>query len=291
MSFRTVVITKHCKCSFKNDYMIVKDEKIQMIHLSEINSVIFETPAISVTGVLLSELAKRKVNIVFCDERHFPQGQYTAFDLNYMTAARISVQADWDSDFKLLAWQQIIRQKIAQQGNLLMHFGHADEAKLLESYVDDITPGDETNREGFAAKVYFNALFEEGFVRHDSASQCNACLDYGYTILLSMVAREIVRCGYSTALGIHHKGVFNSSNLACDIMEPFRPIVDYIVLKNYNGVFDKKAKEPLWNLGNTEIFSNGKRQYLSSFICDYVLQVCHFIENGGGFLPDYTTLW
>ena len=242
--------------------MVIKEEKISMIHISEISTVMFETPAVSITGVLLSELAKNKVCVIFCDEKHLPQGQYVPFSANYMTASHTQEQSDWDCNLKDIVWGEIVEQKIKRQGDLLSFKGKTEEYKMLMSYSKEILPGDSTNREGFAAKVYFNALFEQGFSRRDDSIDYNACLNYGYAILLAMVSREIVKCGYSMALGLHHRGVFNSTNLSCDIMEPFRVIVDYIVISNYKGSLDLKMKRILWNLGNTEVFINGKKAYL-----------------------------
>ncbi|NLY08262.1 MAG: hypothetical protein GXZ16_08665 [Spirochaetales bacterium] len=97
MGFRTVVITKHCKCSYKNDYLVIRTDELKMIHLSEIDTVIFETPAVSITGVLLNELSQRRIGILFCNERHLPQGTFVPITGNYISAGRIMAQAAWDN--------------------------------------------------------------------------------------------------------------------------------------------------------------------------------------------------
>ncbi len=291
LSFRTVVITNHCKCSYKNDYLVIKDEQIRMIHISEINTVIFETPAVSITGVLLSELAKNKVGILFCDERHLPQGHYVPFSANYMSSSRIITQAQWNCVMKDLIWREIVRLKILKQSDVLKYFDKLKESEMLRRYSDDIAEGDSTNREGFAAKVYFNALFGMDFSRGDSSIPYNACLDYGYAILLAIVAREIVNAGYEMALGIHHRGMFNPNNLACDVMEPFRPIVDFIVLSNYKNTFNREMKTHLWNLGNSEIIFREERSFLNSVIGTFFREICRMFDNKVGFLPEYNFIW
>lgn len=262
-----------------------------MVHLSEINTLIFETPAVSITGVLLSELAKSKISVIFCDEKHLPQGHYVPFSANYMSSSHIVSQSQWDSSVKDIVWSEIVRLKILKQSDVLAYFHKKNESEMLLQYSEDIVEGDLTNREGFAAKVYFNALFGMDFSRRDPNLPCNACLDYGYAILLAIVAREIANAGYEMALGVHHKGMFNPNNLACDVMEPFRPIVDYIVLKNYDGRFDRDMKIHLWNLGNCEINFRGEHAFLNSAIEDFFREICKSIEYGGGFLSEYGFIW
>lgn len=262
-----------------------------MIHLSEINTVIFETPAVSITGVLLSELARNKVGVIFCDERHLPQGHYIPFSANYMSSSHIISQSQWDSSVKDLVWREIVRLKILKQSDVLACFGKKNESELLLQYSKNIVEGDVTNREGFASKVYFNALFGTDFSRRDPCLPSNACLDYGYAILLSIVAREISNAGYEMALGIHHKGMFNPNNLACDVMEPFRPIVDYIVLRNFDKEFDQGMKIHLWNLGNFEVKFRGEHSFLNSAIEGFFREICRLIEYGDGFLSEYSFIW
>jgi CRISP-associated protein Cas1 len=293
VGFRTVVITSHCKCSFKNGYMIIRAEDQKMIHLSEIDTVIFENTAVSVSCVLLNELSQHKIGIVFCNERHLPQGTFVSFGNNYASAGRIMSQVAWDSDIKKRTWELITKQKISKQSQVLAYYGFADESLLLESYMEEVYPGDPRNREGFAAKVYFNALFGDGFSRRCkySSIECNACLDYGYSILLAMIAREIVAAGYELAIGIHHKGTSNPYNLACDIMEPFRPLVDVIVLQNFTGTFDSNIKQCFWKLGSVEAQYKDSKYYLPAVISSYLYDVCKCMDGVSNILPEYEMIW
>ena len=122
---------------------------------------------------------------------------------------------------------QLTERKIKNQALLLKYYG-LEQYKLLEGYINELEFNDETNREGHAAKVYFNALFGKSFSRNDDVP-VNAALNYGYSLILSCVNREIVCSGYLTQLGIFHDNMFNPFNLGCDLMEPFRPIVDFCV--------------------------------------------------------------
>lgn len=268
--------------------MVIQNDEIKMIHLSEIDTVIFESIAISISGVLLVELSKRKICIIYCDERHLPYAQQMPFSSNYLSSARITKQIKWQDSEKDRTWALVVSCKIEKQSLLLKRKGFFEESEMLLSYLPDVVDGDKTNREGFAAKVYFNAIFGSDFTRKGSETELNACLDYGYSVLLAMTAREIVKNGYIPGLGIHHIGVYNPYNLACDIMEPFRPIVDEITLENFTGFLDSEFKQEMWNLGNKEVYLGKERAFLPVAINDFFRSTCKCLEEDSHYLPCYT---
>ena len=112
---------------------------------------------------------------------------------------------------------------------------------MLQGYIEELEVGDVTNREGHAAKVYFNALFGKDFTRSRDCVT-NAALNYGYSLILSCINREVTAHGYITQLGLFHSNMFNQFNLSCDLMEPFRIIIDRWVYKNTPTVFGKEEK-------------------------------------------------
>ena len=136
------------------------------------------------------------------------------------------------------------------------------------NYVNDVRVGDKTNREAHSAKVYFNSLFTKKFIRNAN-DDINAALNYGYSILLSNFNKEIINNGYLTQLGIHHKSEFNQFNLACDLMEPFRPIIDNFVYYNQTREFDSKYKLDLINIFNNNYKYLGKNYTLKDIIKMY----------------------
>lgn len=140
---------------------------------------------------------------------------------------------------------------------------------LLCGYLEEVQPGDATNREGHAAKVYFNALFGKAFSR-EQENAWNAALDYGYSIVLSAVAREITACGYSTQLGVFHDNMFNKLNLACDLVEPFRPLVDHAVRQMAPEKLEHDEKMQLVQILNRQILIDGSRQYMLNAIRIFV---------------------
>lgn len=268
MSFRTVVITKQSKLNYKNRYLAVKSElEEKYIHLSEIDTIIVDSIAVSISSYLLKELADNKINIIFCDEKHNPFGELSSFYSSHNTSKKILTQIKWNNKQKDELWSLIVKNKIINQA-LLLHKINSDNYELLMSYVNDVRVGDKTNREAHSAKVYFNSLFTKKFVRNAN-DDINAALNYGYSILLSNFNKEIINNGYLTQLGIHHKSEFNQFNLACDLMEPFRPIIDNFVYYNQTREFDSKYKLDLINIFNNNYKYLGKNYTLKDIIKMY----------------------
>lgn len=225
MGFRVVDVSSRCKLEASLGYLVCLGEQEKRIYFDEIATIIVSSTAVSMTAHFLSECSKRNIALVFCNEKSLPESVLLPINGNYANSQRLGVQVRWDTLTKDRVWQEIISMKICRQAEVLNHAGLGSFSAQLLDYTKEILPGDVTNREGFAAKVYFNALFGEGFSR-DQPLFVNGCLNYGYAIAMATVAREIVANGYSTQLGIKHSGAQNPWNLACDFMEPLRPFVD-----------------------------------------------------------------
>lgn len=279
MSFRKVVITKHCKLSYKNDYLIVRTEEINMIHLSEISHIILDTTAVSITAYLINELVKRKIGLVFCDEMHNPSSEVQALHGSHNSTKKIRKQVKWDDNNKAYYWQEIVKNKIRKQSEVLRLYRYLESAERLDQYVLETEPRDISNREGHAAKVYFNALFGMGF-RRGNLDDVNSSLDYGYAILLSTINKEVHSNGYITELGIQHKNEYNAFNLSCDLMEPFRPIIDKIILENPSEIFDIDMKAKLINFTNSIVKYRGSNQTVSYVISSFIKLILNGSSKG-----------
>ena len=166
MSFRTVVISRKSKISYKNRFLVVKrEEDEKYIHLSEIDTIIVDSISVSISAYLLKELAENKINIMFCDEKHNPFGELVPYYSKHNTSKVIKEQISWKATNKDKMWAEIVKNKIMNQALLLRKI-RSSKYELVLSYVDEVVSGDKTNREGHAAKVYFNALFGNKFVRN-----------------------------------------------------------------------------------------------------------------------------
>ena len=246
------------------------------ILLDEIHTIILESTAISITTSLLVELSKRKINVIFCDEKRQPNSQLIPFYGAHNTSKKVLEQINWKEDVKNKVWKSIIQKKIFNQSKLLLSLGKNDKAEQLDMYANFVEDGDITNREGHAAKVYFNNAFYDGFTRNDD-SLINACLDYGYTILLSMISRSIVASGYITQIGIHHKGEFNEFNLSCDLIEPLRFLVDYKAKTISN---PDTFKDEMASVLSMDVLINGRVLSLNNAIPIYINSVLDSLNSG-----------
>lgn len=271
MGWRTVVITKSSKLDYQLGFMVVRQEATTKIHIDEIGLLLIESTAVSITAALLCELTKKKVKVVFCDQKRNPSSELIPFYGSHDTSIKIKKQISWNEDIKKAIWTEIVSEKIKKQASHLEYW-KCKESLLLKQYVKEIAFGDTTNREGHAAKVYFNALFGKEFTRTDDNS-INASLNYGYSLLLSTFNREIVSNGYLTQLGIFHDNMFNQFNLGSDLMEPFRPIVDYIVKKMNPEKFNHEEKIVLLEILNSEVYIANRKETVNNAIKIYAKSV------------------
>ena len=277
MSWRIVVISNSAKLEYKMDYMIVRQSEITKIHLSEISMLIVESTAVSLTAGLLSELTKRKIKVIFCDEKRNPSSEFVSYYGSHDTSAKVRQQVGWTAEIKKMMWTEIVSEKIRNQQRFLEDLGKKENVMLTE-YLKEIQPGDTTNREGHAAKVYFNAVFGMDFSRSLDIP-INAALNYGYGIILSTFNREIVSNGYITQLGLFHDNMFNQFNLGSDLMEPFRILVDRKVYEMKPEKLEKEEKLQLVNILNQEVTIDGKRNYVVNAIKIYCKSVFDAIND------------
>ena len=268
MTWRTVVIRERAKLDYSLNFMTVRQEAgVRKISLGEIYMVIVENTAVSLTAVLLNELVKNKIKVVFCDEKRNPSSELIQYYGSHDTSLKYKNQLEWSKESKEKIWTRIVYEKIFNQMQFLKKL-NKEEYRLLEQYLSELEWNDSSNREGFAAKVYFNALYGMDFSRN---KECfiNAALDYGYSIILSAFNREIVASGYFTQLGLCHRNPFNKFNLSSDFIEPFRILVDEEVYNLEGTEFTKDHKNKLINILNKTVIIDDKNQTVANAIKIY----------------------
>lgn len=287
MSWRIVVISKRAKLDYQLGYMVVRSEEITKVHLGEIATVLIESTAVSITTSLMAELIKKKIKVIFCDEKRNPSSELVSYYGSHDTSNKVRCQIKWLPETKEAVWTEIVSEKIRKQKELLEYLGK-EESGLLDSYIKEIQWNDETNREGHAAKVYFNALFGMGFTRTADSVE-NAALNYGYSIILSAFTREITANGYITQLGLFHDNMFNQFNLASDLMEPFRVLVDQKAVSKDLSEFGQQEKMEMVNLLNREVKIDGKVQYVNNAVKIYCKSVFDALnENDSSLIRFYS---
>lgn len=275
MGFRTVVIKNRAKLDYKLNYLVCRAEVETRIYIPEISVLIIEATGVSLTAVLLAELIKNKVKVIFCDEKHLPHSQLVGMYDNYHSSACVKEQIAWTPENKGKVWKNIVENKILNQYKLLVKYGYDEEARLLAGYMSEVEENDMSNREGHSAKVYFNALFGVG---RRVPTFFNSALNYGYSILLSAFCREVTASGYITQLGIWHSNEFNFYNLVCDLMEPYRVIVDDLVLSLDPETLNFKPH--MANVINSRLNIMDKRVYLENAVEIYTRSVFSALRNG-----------
>ena len=236
MTWRIVHVNQSEKMHLKLDNLVVRKYGEEfVIPLSDISMIVAEGGDTIVTLRLLSALSKYNIALIVCDNEHLPTGIFHSQNGHFRAYKKLQNQIGWTQDQKDKMWQIVTYFKINNQQDVLSMFEKNIEAiQLLADYKDHVELGDRTNREGHAAKVYFNELFWKQFTRvtQQEADVINAGLNYGYAIMRAQMARIVSGYGLNGLLGIFHKNEYNQFNLVDDLMEPFRQIVDIWVYQN-----------------------------------------------------------
>ncbi len=258
--------------------VINKGDETKRVLLDEVKMIIINSTQVSITSALISECINKKIKILFGDVKHNLVGEITPYKNNYYANKKIKEQISFGEERKNLLWQQIVKMKIKGQADNLKFIGKSDVADLLYSYSNEVELGDVTNREGLAAKLYFRAAFGKDFYRDDDSIEANTYLNYGYTIILSSFNRSIKALGYYTELGIHHIGETNSFNFSCDLMEPLRPLVDLIILREQINM--ENFKQEFINMLSKVVIFEECRTYLDNAIEEYVSNCVQYLKTG-----------
>lgn len=227
MGWRTVVISKASKISLKDHNFLYspKDSEDIKVPIRDISVIILETHQVSITSALLSRLAEENILVFSCDKKHTPNGVFLPFHQHSRFSLMVHLQTKWSEPFKKRVWQQIVSKKIENQAFVLKIIGKDKEYKELLTIAKNVKSGDSENLESYSAKLYFNYLFKN-FMRRDVSDWRNSALNYGYSIIRGVIARDLSASGLIPALGLFHKNQLNSFNLADDLIEPYRAFID-----------------------------------------------------------------
>lgn len=213
-----------------------KKEAVATIPVEDIGVVIIDHQQVTITQSLLAELVDNNAAVIVCNETHMPAGLMMPLDIHHTQQERFKFQIEATIPLKKQLWQQTVETKVRNQAALLIKTG-SDPGRLM-ILSRSVRSGDPENVEGTAAHYYWSRLFRNqfGFVRDRNGDPPNNLLNYGYAILRAITARSLVGSGLLPTLGIHHSNKYNAYCLADDIMEPYRPFVDEIVL----GIVNRK---------------------------------------------------
>lgn len=285
MGWRSVIITQHAKMTYSMNMMVVQTrDGINQIPIADINLLLVSTTQAVITSALISKLAENQTKVIFVDEKDEPVVETVGYYPGARNLSKLNIQFNWDLQLKEKLWTKIVDRKITNQIAVLKNYQL--EWQNVQDELDQLELNDATNREAIAARKYFVTLFDKTFVRRDN-NAVNGALDYGYAILLASFNREIAVNGYLSYLGIHHHSEENCFNLASDLMEPFRPFVDYWV-KAHEKIkqLTPDIKYGLVELLSLEIEYNNKKTILSNAISEYVHDCLCFLSEKTKELPE-----
>lgn len=257
MAKRTICIQNPAKLSISHSALCIhqKDVIVARIPLEDIWVLILETPQITITSAALSSLAESGIGTMTCGENHLPNGLLLPIGAHSRHSAIVKNQLLMSKPLIKQLWQHIVKHKIINQAKTLKLLGiKSDHILKLAS---EIKSGDSTNRESVAAGAYFKLLIKEGNRRKGPYT---AALDYGYGVLRAGIGREAVSKGWLVSQGIHHNSELNAFNLIDDLIEPFRPIVDLLVVQeSLTGELDPSTKAKLASIFEIKVECDGRQ--------------------------------
>ncbi len=261
--------------SVKNSQLVVKrtdpetqQEVVRTVPIEDIGVVVLEDRQITITNVALDALLQNNCAVITCDEKHMPAGMLLPLEGNTIQSERFANQIDASLPLKKQLWQQTVQAKIRNQASVLKRLSGVEVGCML-AWANDVKSGDSDNLEGRAAAYYWKNIFPSlpGFTRDREGEMPNNLLNYGYAIVRAVIARALVASGLLPTLGIHHHNRYNAYCLADDIMEPYRPYVDELVVNIMRSDIDygeltPELKKQLLGLPVTEVMIGGQRSPL-----------------------------
>lgn len=233
MAWRSVMVTRPSYLKIQQAALKVAQEDGDFsIPLEDIAVLLIENLQITLSAQLLSACAERGIAVIIVGADHQPNGVLLPH-LPHSRALRVmKAQLGMGRPQRKRLWQDLVKQKIRNQGGVLHHYGDQEIGRKLTTLAEQVKSGDSRNAEALASQLYFPALFGLGFTRRQERFH-NAALNYGYAVIRAALARNLVAYGFITAFGLHHRSEQNSFNLADDFIEPFRPLLDAYLLKHF----------------------------------------------------------
>jgi len=283
MTWRIVYASEVDKLSLNlNSLRVVKGDQDIKIPLGDLFALVIEDLTVSVTSRLLIELSNNNVLVVFCNQNHLPECLIQPINGHFKQYYQMKEQLAWQESFKENLWVNILRSKISNQIECMDKMA-IEKVRItkMRTLSYDILPKDPKNIEGQASRLYFNSFFAD-FTRGNDELIENAVMNYGYTIFNAAIARTIVAKGLIPALGVHHIGERNHFNLASDLLEPFRPLVDLYLLIHppEDGFLTKEYRMELINLMHARVQIDGKMETVIRAIEIMIQSIIEYFRTG-----------
>lgn len=269
MGFRNIKIDSHVKLSIKNQQLYIETDILRQIPLEDINCIIIENQTVTVSAYLLQKMADMGITVYVCDEKHLPNAVLLPMVRHSRHFKILKYQIEAGKPLQKRLWQQIVVRKIRNQALCLAYFD-LDGSEELMKMCKEVQSGDRTHVEAKAAAFYFKSLYGLGFSRGND-HVINSALNYGYAIVRGLIARSIVCYGLEPSIGVFHHSELNNFNLADDMIEPFRPLVDLYVSQNYDVAeidsdLTPERKRDIFGIINYDMDVKGEKRIISNCI-------------------------
>ncbi len=273
LSWRVILISNPAKLCYQNGALVVQQDHNYRVPVEDISSIIVDNPQVIITQPLLSKAAEYGIAIFSTDNSHLPNGIFLPFAQHHNSLNLVNLQINCKKPVLKRLRTSIIVAKIQNQAQCL-RINKLEGADGLDCLAKEVRSGDPDNIEAKAAMRYFKFLFGKSFARNDELSNINSCLNYGYAVIRGEIARRLVGHGLFPPIGIFHCNKKNPFNLADDLIEPFRPIVDIFTekfIKNCNNQDFILPKASLVSLLNYEV-SMPEGKMAISLAIEYVIE-------------------
>ena len=272
---RTLYFGNSAYLSLRNNQLVVKKqgEEEKTVPIEDVGFIVLDNPQITITNALLEALIENNCAIINCGKTHLPVGLLLPLAGNTLQSEKFKAQIESSLPLKKQLWQQTVQQKILNQAKVLQQ-NRGIEVKNMLAWANEVRSGDADNREAVAAAYYWKEMFPDipYFTRDRNGVPPNNMLNYGYAILRGIVARSLVASGLLPTFGIHHHNRYNAYCLADDIMEPYRPIVDKLVISiirrinSYPEDLTKEIKTELLKIPVADAVIDGRRSPLMNAV-------------------------
>ncbi len=265
MGYINIYVANDARLYIKNSQLFLENDEIKKDYpIEDINSIMIENLNTTISTYTLSKCSEFGILIFICNQSHLPCGVVLPFCGHYQILSVYNAQVTLSKPLQKQLWQTIIKNKIENQNEVLNIFGKFDKLKQLKNKV---LSGDAGNSEAKASLIYFKELFGKSFKRRDE-NFINACLNYGYAIVRGFIARSIVVHGLLPYIALFHTNQYNAFNLADDIIEIFRPVVDLLVKSKFENFYElsSQVKALLFGIINYNVLIDGQKQTVSNAI-------------------------
>ena len=273
-------ITRADDLSISNNQLVIIDEdnndEKNKFSLNDISAIVIENCHCKISAILQLRLVENNIPIIICNEKHQPEIHSLGLFNHFQVTLRINEQIEWSKKKKENLWLKIVENKIENQKELLKYLEKSDiSIARLEAYKENLKKDDISaeHQEAIASRIYFQELYSNNFKRFNEDG-VNSALNYGYMILRAIISSKIVAKGFHPSLGLHHKSQFNAYNFSDDIIEIFRPMVDYLVYMNKDILnearLSKEIRQKILLVAQQKVLFKDKK-YDFSQVIDYYL--------------------